>query len=375
MSLPKDHFMALGLMSGTSMDGVDCALINSDGTSAKTVGHPVHIAYSPALRHEISQAMEKALSLKHPSEQNGATDELTRTLTLIHGQAVAEILRKNNLKAGDIDIIGFHGQTLAHRPDRGWSWQIGDGQMLANITRIQVVNDFRKQDVEIGGQGAPLVPIYHQALMKNQPEADYPVAIINIGGVGNITWIDAGGENGILAFDTGPGNAFLDDWVRRHTGEPMDRDGALAAKGQIDHDLVGRWMSDAYFLKIPPKSLDRQAFDIRGVEKLSLTDGAATLLEFTVKSITRALEHCPSPPDHIYICGGGRHNKALMSKLGRLNIPVDSVEALGRDGDFLEAEAFAFLACRHKLGLPITFPGTTGINTPATGGKLFMPES
>ena len=375
MSPPKNQFIALGLMSGTSMDGVDCALINSDGTTAKAMGYPVHMAYSPDLRHEISQAMERALSLENPSEQNDAMDGLTRTLTLIHGRAVEEILRKNNLKAGDIDIIGFHGQTLAHRPDRGWSWQIGDGQLLANITRIPVVNNFRRQDVEGGGQGAPLVPIYHQALMRNQPEAGYPVAIINIGGVGNITWIDGEDEKRMLAFDTGPGNAFLDDWVRCHTGEPMDRDGALAAKGKIDHDLVGHWMSDPYFLKIPPKSLDRQTFDIRAVEKLSLTDGAATLLEFTVKSIIKALDHCPKPPDHIYICGGGRHNKHLMSKLGQLNIPVGSVETLGWHGDYLEAEAFAFLACRHQLGLPITFPGTTGISAPATGGKLFMPEN
>ncbi len=375
MKLPKNQFIALGLMSGTSMDGVDCALINSDGISAKAMGYPVHMAYSPDLRHEISQAMEKALSLGHPSEQNGMMDGLTRTLTLVHGQAVEEILRKNNLKSSDIDIIGFHGQTLAHRPDRGWSWQIGDGQLLANITRIPVVNDFRRQDVEGGGQGAPLVPVYHRALMKNRPEADYPVAIINIGGVGNITWIGGGDGAVMLAFDTGPGNAFLDDWVKQHTGEPMDRDGVLAAKGQIDHDLVGGWMSDPYFLKTPPKSLDRRAFDIRGIEKLSLIDGAATLLEFTVKSIGRALDHCPEPPGHIYICGGGRHNKFLMSKLGRMTVPLDNVETLGWHGDYLEAEAFAFLACRHQSGLPITFPETTGISAPATGGKLFIPEN
>lgn len=356
------------------MDGVDCALVESDAFSAKPVLKPIHISYSPDLRREISQAMAEAISLGHPSQQNEQIDQLEKKLTDIHAQAVTRILEINNLNRKDIDVIGFHGQTLLHMPDEGWSWQIGDGQYLANKTQIPVVNDFRRQDVENGGQGAPLVPIYHQALINSLPNQKYPLAIINIGGVGNITWIGSENDGSMLAFDTGPGNAFLDDWVKQHTGEPMDRDGLLSARGNIDHTLVQKWLKSSYFFKMPPKSLDRNSFDVNGLERLSLEDGAATLLEFTTKSIEIALSHCPDRPSHIYICGGGRHNKTLMSKLNRMDNPVSAVEELGWRGDFMEAEAFAYLACRHLQGLPITFPGTTGINQPEPGGKLFKPE-
>lgn len=374
MNSSEDQFLAIGLMSGTSIDGVDCALVESDGHFARATLKAVHISYSTQLRREILQAMNEAASLGHPSRQNEQINQLEQKLTDIHGQAVSRILKTNNLTAKDIDVIGFHGQTLLHKPDQGWSWQIGDGQDLANRVRIPVVNDFRRQDVESGGQGAPLVPVYHQALIKALATPEYPVAIINIGGVSNITWIGSKNEGRMLAFDTGPGNAFLDDWVRQHTSEPMDRDGVLAAKGIVNHTLTEQWLTNSYFYKMPPKSLDRHSFNTRGIEKLSLEDGAATLLEFTVKSIEMGLSHCPQRPKHIYICGGGRHNKTLMLKLSRMGIPVSTVEELGWNGDFMEAEAFAYLACRHLLGLPVTFPGTTGINQPSSGGKLFKPD-
>lgn len=355
------------------MDGVDCALVESNGYSVKTNLKAVHISYSSSLRHEISQAMDAAITLGHHSQQNEQIDQLEEKLTDIHAVTVKQILKVNGLSHKDIDVIGFHGQTLLHRPIEGWSWQIGNGQQLANKVQIPVVNDFRRQDMENGGQGAPLVPIYHQALIKSLAMPEYPVAIINIGGVGNITWIGSKNEGRMLAFDTGPGNALLDDWVRQHTDEPMDRDGALAAKGEIDHSLLEQWLNNSYFFMTPPKSLDRHSFSIRGIENLSLEDGAATLLEFTVKSIEIALSHCPRAPKHIYICGGGRHNNTLMLHLGKMDIPVDGVEELDWHGDFLEAEAFAYLACRHLLDLPITFPGTTGVNQSSSGGKLYRP--
>lgn len=356
------------------MDGVDCAIIESCGHRAKALLKPVHIAYSTDVRHDISQAMDQALLLGHPSHQDDGLDCLEKTLTDIHFHAVAQVLESNNLSPDDIDVIGFHGQTLLHRPDQGWSWQIGDGQRLANKTRIAVVNDFRRHDVANGGQGAPLVPIYHQALIRDLAAPDYPVAIINIGGVANITWIGSASDGQMLAFDTGPGNALLDDWVRHHTGEPMDRNGALSAKGYIDHSLIEHWLTNSYFFKTPPKSLDRKGVNLTGLEALSLADGAATLLEFTAKSIELALSHCPERPKHIYICGGGRLNKTLMARLAKLDIPLDLVEELGWNGDFLEAEAFAFLACRHLMGLAITFPGTTGIIQSSPGGKLYRPD-
>ncbi len=374
MNSPAEHFLAIGLMSGTSMDGVDCALVESDGHSASVTMKAVHISYSPELRHQISLAMSEATSLSHPSRQSQQLDKLEKILTDIHAQAVALILKTNGLSDKEIDVIGFHGQTLLHRPDDGWSWQIGDGQRLANKVQIPVVNDFRRKDVENGGQGAPLAPLYHQALIKILPEPEYPVAIVNIGGVSNITWIGSEIEGRMLAFDAGPGNALVDDWIRQHTAEPMDRDGAVAAKGDIDHSLIEHWLKNSYFFKMPPKSLDRYSFNIPGIESLSLEDGAATLLEFTVKSIEIGLSHCPVCPKHIYICGGGRHNKTLMANLHKFDIPVDAVEILGWNGDFMEAEAFAYLACRHLLDLPITFPGTTGISQSSKGGKLHRPE-
>ncbi|MBL4895167.1 MAG: anhydro-N-acetylmuramic acid kinase [Emcibacter sp.] len=373
MKSEKGPFLAIGLMSGTSMDGVDCALVESDGHWVKPVLKPIHISYAPPIRREISQAMELAVSLGHPTRKNEQLNHLERTLTDIHAQAISKILTENNLSHEDIDIIGFHGQTLCHRPNQGWSWQIGDGQYLADRTQIAVVNDFRRHDVENGGQGAPLVPIYHQALINSLPDADYPIALINIGGVGNITWIGSKNEGRMLAFDTGPGNAFLDDWVEQHTGDPMDRDGFLSAQGAVDHSLVEHWLQSSYFFKMPPKSLDRASFNVAGLEKLSLVDGAATLVEFTAKSIEMALNHCAERPKYIYICGGGRHNKTLMSRLEKMTIAVDVVEKLGWQGDFMEAEAFAYLACRHLCGLPITFPGTTGINQSSPGGILSKP--
>ncbi len=378
MNFSKKQFLAIGLMSGTSMDGVDCALINSDAHTAKAVGKMVHLPYSPDMRRDIAGAMKEAQRLGNSVLQNEKLNQLETKLTNIHAEAVRKILSENNLNPKDIDVVGFHGQTLLHRPDQGWSWQIGDGQLLANMVNIAVVNDFRRHDVENGGQGAPLVPIYHQALIKARVDqghgVKWPIALINIGGVSNITWLHNDAERKMLAFDTGPGNAFIDDWVKKHTGEPMDIDGALAAKGKIDHVLVTKWLGNEYFTQPPPKSLDRLGFSVMGLESLSLEDGAATLLDFTVKTIQIALEHCPQKPEYIYICGGGRHNKTLMSKLKEGGIPVDSVEKLGWCGDALEAEAFAFLACRHLLYLPITFPETTGIHQPSTGGKLYRPQ-
>lgn len=372
MDLTKNSLLAIGLMSGTSMDGVDCALVESDSTGVRPFGKAVHLPYDAAMRAEISAAMKMAAGLQNPQGQHERTDRLEKKLTLVHADAVSRILQTNNIKPGDVDVIGFHGQTLRHRPDKGWSWQIGDGQMLARETSIPVVNDFRRQDVENGGQGAPLVPVYHLALIR-QLKPDYPLAIINIGGVSNITWAGSDREDQLLAFDTGPGNAFLDDWVHQHTGEAMDRDGLLAARGKVDYLLVEEWLDDPFFTNVPPKSLDRYSFEITGLDGLSLEDGAATLLHFTVKSIEAALGQCPQPPQHIYICGGGRHNRTLMSELGKPGIPVDAVEKIGWHGDFLEAEAFGYLACRHLRSLPITFPGTTGVKQPGSGGKLYRP--
>lgn len=372
--MANEQFLALGLMSGTSMDGVDSALIETDGHHAKTVGKAVHMAYSPEMRKKIARGMDRAVSLGHPAQQDDELNWLADKLTQLHAKAVKQTLFDNGLDEKDINVIGFHGQTLLHNPDENWTWQIGNGQLLANLVQIPIVNDFRRKDMERGGQGAPLVPIYHQALIREHALDKYPVAIINIGGVSNITWVASNVEGRMLAFDTGPGNALLDDWVHKHTGKPMDQDGLISAKGEVDTHLLNQWMENSFFYKMPPKSLDRYSIDVPGLEELSLEDGAATLVAFTVKTIEIALKHCPESPKNIYITGGGRHNRTLMAKLQDLDIPLCGVEDLGWRGDFIEAEAFAFMACRHMLKLPITFPGTTGVSQSSPGGQLYYPD-
>jgi anhydro-N-acetylmuramic acid kinase len=302
----------------------------------------------------------------------GAVVDVEREMTLFHAEAVEALLNESATPRADVAVIGFHGHTILHRPQQGQTWQIGDGALLAARSGIAVVNDFRTNDVAAGGQGAPLTPIYHAALADALAR---PLAILNLGGVGNVTWI--GEDGGLLAFDTGPGNALIDDWLLRHTGRPIDLDGALAQTGQIDGEALRAFQGHPYFAKCPPKSLDRDDFaKIAGllVGGLSVADGAATLGAFTCAAVDLARAHFPAPPRRWLVCGGGRHNPFLMEGLRRrLGAPVDPVDAVGWDGDALEAQAFAFLAVRSLKGLPLTWPGTTGVARPLGGGRVHRP--
>jgi anhydro-N-acetylmuramic acid kinase len=268
-----------------------------------------------------------------------------------------------------VDLVGFHGHTILHRPDEGRTWQLGDGALLAGLTGIDVVCDFRSADVAAGGQGAPFAPLYHAALASG---LEKPVAVLNIGGVANVTWIGPGASD-ILAFDTGPGNALIDDWALAHSGRPVDLDGALAAVGRADRAFVERFLAHAFFERAPPKSLDRDDFAGFVPTGFSPADGAATLTAMTAAAAARAAEHFPLPVRRWLVCGGGRHNPVLMAALASLvGKPVDPVEVVGWDGDALEAQAFAYLAVRSTLGLPLSLPGTTGVVRPMTGGRLFF---
>ncbi|KAF0116374.1 MAG: anhydro-N-acetylmuramic acid kinase [Rhodospirillaceae bacterium] len=362
---------AIGLMSGTSLDGVDAALVVTDGRAdargVLTCGPALTLAYDDSLRNRLRAVLSGAAPVL-PMEQE---------LTLWHARAVEHLLARAGLDRTAIDVIGFHGQTVLHRPDLRLTWQIGDGATLARRTGITVVNDFRTADIDHGGQGAPLVPIYHTALARTLPEG--PLVVLNVGGVGNVTWIDRpdadGGQDSegapLLAFDTGPGNALIDDWVFRHTGAPCDRDGEKAQAGRIDAATLAALERDPYFDRPPPKSLDRNDFSLEraGIESLSVADGAATLTAFTACAVARAVPHFPKRPVRWLVCGGGRRNPALMAALRQhLAAPVDAVERVGWDGDALEAQAFAFLAVRSLYGLPLTFPGTTGAPRALTGG-------
>jgi anhydro-N-acetylmuramic acid kinase len=276
-----------------------------------------------------------------------------------------------------IDVVGFHGQTIAHRPEKNWTWQIGNGGRLAGKTGLTVVNNMRANDMKYGGEGAPLLPLYHGALLKEKRKHDC-IGIVNIGGVANVTWVkfEEGGDVGdILAFDTGPGNALIDDWMAAHTGKPIDLDGQAAATGLNHEEILMGLMASPYFDERPPKSLDRNDFNIQSLRGLSLEDGAATLTSFIVEAIVAAQAHFPSPVDAWYVCGGGRHNKTLMRRLRRhLSKLVDPVEVLGWRGDALEAEGFGYLAVRTLKGLPLTLPTTTGCSKPVTGGDIHHPR-
>jgi anhydro-N-acetylmuramic acid kinase len=350
--------LALGLMSGTSLDGVDAALIVTDGVAVERFGPAATEPYPDDLRQELRSVLGGV----------GDVAGIERRITLFHAEMVERFLATNGIAASEIDVIGFHGHTILHRPAERRTWQIGDGALLAARTGIPVVNDFRSADVAAGGQGAPLVPVFHRALAAGIAR---PVVVLNLGGVGNVTWI--GEENRLLAFDTGPGNALLDDWALRHTGRPVDEGGRLARAGTVDAAALDSFHRYNWFGLGPPKSLDRddfRSFAGRLVADLSATDGAATLTAFTAAAVAMAQQHFPAPAVRWLVCGGGRHNPAVMEALRQV-LPgsVDAVESVGWDGDALEAQAFAYLAVRSLRGLPLTFPETTGGPKPLSGGQ------
>lgn len=374
--IKKHIYCAIGLMSGTSMDGIDAAMIYTDGETVDRLGPSLTVSYSPEIRAQIKECLAIAAKTHDRSNPPEEIRLLERQLTDMHYKAVEELLSLTHLEHNQIDVIGFHGHTVTHRPDKGWSWQIGDGGRLAGRSDIKVVNDFRSNDLAHGGEGAPLVPIYHRALLKRERRHN-TVAIINLGGVGNVTWIDFSDDEenpAILAFDTGPANAILDDWAEVHTGIPCDKDGALAARGIAHTEVISQLMNSPYFDEVPPKSLDRDDFNVQSARGLSAEDGAATLTDFVVESVVAAQSHFPKPVEAWYVCGGGCHNKTLMRRLrAHTSVMIDPVEVLGWRGDALEAEAFAFLAVRRLLNLPASLPSITGVDEPCIGGVISEP--
>ena len=381
--------VAVGLMSGTSLDGIDAAVITTDGETIFEFGEFVTIPYSEDFRDRLRKAIDKARNntINNPHILNSFQDpsrdpetssgyagvgsgypvavsgaryaglalefaEMEKDMTMRHAEAVEKL----KVKA---DIIGFHGQTIIHKPGEGFTWQMGDGARLAEMTGMDVMNDFRSADIRAGGQGAPLVPIFHKAITEKLPK---PVAIVNIGGVANITWIAEDGLNGnnLLAFDTGPGNAMINDIMKRYYGKEYDKNGEVAARGNVDEEVLARYLMDDYFYIKPPKSLDRNHFTLEYVKDLKPEDAVATLTAFTSLTILMSnyyFLNTDKPVSKFYIAGGGRLNKRIMKTLGSRAEPI---EAIGYNGDAFEAQAFAYLAVRAKYGLPISFPTTTG---------------
>lgn len=356
MTTDRQTFRAIGLMSGTSMDGIDAAMIVTDGHRVLETGPSLFHPYDTAFRHRLRGVLGGG----------AAVQAVERELTLLHVEAVQALLART----GPVDLIGFHGHTILHRPEQRRTWQIGEGALLARETGIPVVDSLRTADVEAGGQGAPLVPLYHAARAAELPR---PLAVLNLGGVGNVTFI--GRDDTLLAFDTGPGNALIDDWVQARAGLPMDAEGRLAQKGTPDQGLTTVFGAHPYFGRRPPKSLDRDDFSTELVGNMATEDGAATLTAFTAEAVRLALAHLPEAPVRWVVTGGGRRNPVLMAMLAERLAPaaVEPVETVGWDGDSLEAEAFAFLAVRSVLGLPVSVPGTTGCPAPLTGGRRHDP--
>ena len=360
MALPFLH--ALGLMSGTSVDGVDVALIETDGERLASLGPVLTVPYTDDVRRVI----RAAFGAEQPNEATAAAE---RAVTEAHLDAVRRWSRQNGVALSTLDIVGFHGQTITHRPEKCFTWQIGDGGVLAKALGVRVVNDLRGADVLAGGQGAPLVPIYHAALVRDLPR---PLAVMNIGGVANVTWI--GADDTLLAFDTGPGNGPIDDWCARRAGRRFDEDGALAAVGKVDRPRLERFSEHRYFARKPPKSLDRGDFNDAWADGLSAADGAATLTRGTARAIALAARHFPAPVTQWAIAGGGARNPALLKAIAEeTRGKIVTADSLGWNGDALEAQAFGFLAVRSLRGLPLTFPGTTGAPRPLAGGHLNEP--
>jgi anhydro-N-acetylmuramic acid kinase len=365
---------AVGLMSGTSLDGVDVALIETDGEAVVRFGPTDCRPYSEGEGRLLRDALAAGASLTERGQRPGVLEQAEAFVTQVHAEVVQAFLLRHKIAPADVTVVGFHGQTVLHQPEKQLTVQIGDGAALAKELGIAVAYDFRAADVAAGGQGAPIVPVFHRAIAQNLDRPG-PLAVLNLGGVANVTYVEAGGDP--VACDTGPGNALIDDFMRAHTGKSLDRDGEEGAKGQADEAYVAHILEHPFFAAPCPKSLDRNAFAFAslGLPTFSVPDGAATLAALTAAAVARIVPHLPKPPRTWIVAGGGAHNPTLMRMLRERLKPasVETAGAVGWSADALEAQAFAYLAVRVLKKLPITFPGTTGAPRPMPGGLLAKP--
>ncbi|WP_332461116.1 anhydro-N-acetylmuramic acid kinase [Acuticoccus mangrovi] len=359
----------IGVISGTSMDGVDVAHLMTDGEAHIERGPGISHPYSAAQREAIRAAMGDAMAAPDGASRTPLLDEAERAVTEAHCEAIARFIEQTGIAP---DLIGWHGQTVAHAPERRFTMQIGDAALMASHFDVPVISDFRTADVLAGGQGAPLVPAYHRALARQAHLAE-PVLVINLGGVANVTFID---HDALVAFDTGPASALIDDEMAT-TGAAFDAEGATAASGTVDEAVLMELMRHRYFAEPAPKSLDRDAFRAFAaglVGTLGFADRIATLTAFTAESLAAGVRLFARRPQTVIAAGGGTHNRTMMRMIEeRLGVPVRTADETGFSSDFMEAEAFAYLAVRSHLGLTYTYPGTTGVAAPHTGGQLSLP--
>ncbi|TWU23651.1 anhydro-N-acetylmuramic acid kinase [Bythopirellula polymerisocia] len=350
------HTFAVGFMSGTSCDGVDVAVLDTDGKLNVTALSGLTLPYEEDLSSRLMEASQQEVPLS-------SLLRLEKELSNHHVAALRLLLEKQPELRSEVAVLGFHGHTVRHIPDEQLTMQIGNPWILAKAFGIPVVTDFRRCDVAAGGQGAPLVPLFHQTLFAKETQ---PVLVLNLGGVANVTWL--GQHEHIIAGDTGPGCGLLDKWAQEMANLPYDRDGILASAGQVDSDILVSALSRNYFSRPLPKSADRYDFDFVDVSRLSVEDGAATLCAVTAESVYRAVQNLPAMPKQVWVTGGGVHHPVIMSMLRERFKDVRNISERGLNPDFLEAECFAWLAVRHLENLPLTIPATTGCEKSVSGG-------
>jgi len=361
-------YYSIGLMSGTSADGVDASLANSDGKDKFDVINNEYFLYPQDIYDEFHQLKEKILNLEDIEKYSKNLKDLERKITLCNSTLVETIKSKllKQKKGIKIDLVGFHGQTILHMPEKNFSLQLGDAKLLSQLTNTKVVHRFRENDLKNGGQGAPLVPIFHQ-LLVNQKNIKPPLIILNLGGIANVTSINE--NNKISSSDIGPGNCLIDNWVRLNSKQFCDEGGNLARSGKINKIILDQSLENFYENEISKKkSFDTNDFHLSFVRGLSLEDGAATLTEFTAEICSKKIDS-----NKVYVCGGGRKNSFLIERIAKKTAcNIESIENLDIDGDFVESQAFSYLAVRSFLKLPISFPETTGCKEPCTGGEIIL---
>jgi anhydro-N-acetylmuramic acid kinase len=366
----------LGFMSGTSLDAVDMAVLDTDGESIFGFGPAGEQRLSPETRALVEAATAEARAWPWDAPEPASFASAATAVAQEHLRAARSFLAEQGMTTADLDLVGFHGQTVWHEPPgrtrpEGRTVQLGDAALLARGLGLPVAHDFRTADVAAGGQGAPLAPVYHDAIRRFSG-LEAPVAVLNLGGVGNITLTASDGT--LTAFDTGPANGMIDLWVQARTNLRLDVDGAMARAGRVDEAALAAYLGHPYFAGRGAKSLDRYDFSMAPVQHLSLEDGAATLTAFAAHAVALGVEACAQRPARIVVCGGGRHNPVLLAAIrDRVGVDVATAEDLGWRGDSIEAEAFAYLAARTARGLPISFPGTTGVASAMTGGRIQEP--
>lgn len=349
-------FFIIGLMSGTSVDGVDASFIETNGDDY----------FKPIANLYLPYSQEFQIKLKKVMNDKRDWFDLEIELTKYHANCVNALLVQNKIDKTKVTAIGFSGQTIYHNPKQGVTWQIGNPHLLAKLTNIDVISDFRRRDVAFGGNGAPLIPVFHQCLMHTQQS---PVAMLNIGGVANITYIH---DNEIIAFDTGPGNSLINDAMIKHYNKLYDHEGLTAKLGKINRKIIQQILNHPFFNQLPPKSLDRNDFMhvAELVSNLTKEDSIATLTELTVSSITAGIALLPKVPLKVYLCGGGTHNKTILESLQN-HLNIHNIDELGCNPDFIESQGFAYLAARFLRKLPSSFSSTTGVTKPTIAGVLY----